>query len=60
MLANDDLGNLGRLGNQSIITASASKKDCAAATLMCEKSADIFVGAKLLGGVKFLTKQEHV
>ena len=46
------------LQNHGIITASASKKDCAAATLMCEKSADIFVGAKLLGGVKFLTKQE--
>jgi len=46
------------LQNHGIITASASKKDCAAATLMCEKSADIFIGAKLLGGVKFLTKQE--
>lgn len=46
------------LQNHGIITASASKKDCSAATLMCEKSADIFVGAKLLGGVKFLTKQE--
>jgi len=46
------------LQNHGIITASASKKDCAAATLMCEKSADIFVGAKLLGGVNFLTKQE--
>ena len=46
------------LQNHGIITASASKKDCAASTLMCEKSADIFIGAKLLGGVKFLTKQE--
>ena len=46
------------LQNHGIITASASKKDCAAATLMCEKSAEIFIGAKLLGGVKFLTKQE--
>jgi len=46
------------LQNHGIITASASKKDCAAASLMCEKSADIFVGAKLLGGIKFLTKQE--
>jgi ribulose-5-phosphate 4-epimerase/fuculose-1-phosphate aldolase len=48
------------LQNHGIITASTSKKDCAAATLMCEKSADIFVGAKLLGGIKFLTKQEVV
>jgi ribulose-5-phosphate 4-epimerase/fuculose-1-phosphate aldolase len=46
------------LQNHGIITASASKKDCVAATLMCEKSADIFIGAKLLGGIKFLTKQE--
>ena len=46
------------LQNHGIITASTSKKDCAAASLMCEKSADIFVGAKLLGGIKFLTKQE--
>jgi ribulose-5-phosphate 4-epimerase/fuculose-1-phosphate aldolase len=46
------------LQNHGIITASASKKDCAASTLMCEKSADIFIGAKLLGGVKFLTEQE--
>jgi L-fuculose-phosphate aldolase len=46
------------LQNHGIITASTSKKDCSAATLICEKSADIFVGAKLLGGVKFLTKQE--
>ena len=46
------------LQNHGIITASGSKKDCVAASLMCEKSADIFIGAKLLGGVKFLTKQE--
>jgi len=46
------------LQNHGIITASASKKNCAAASLMCEKSADIFIGAKLLGGIKFLTKQE--
>jgi len=46
------------LQNHGIISASASKKDCAASTLMCEKSADIFIGARLLGGVKFLTEQE--
>lgn len=46
------------LQNHGIISASASNKDCAASTLMCEKSADIFIGAKLLGSVKFLTKQE--
>lgn len=46
------------LQNHGIISASASMKDCAASTLMCEKSADIFIGAKLLGGIKFLTQQE--
>jgi ribulose-5-phosphate 4-epimerase/fuculose-1-phosphate aldolase len=46
------------LQNHGIISASTSQKDCAASTLMCEKSAEIFIGAKLLGGVKFLTKQE--
>ena len=46
------------LQNNGIITTSSSKKECAAATLMCEKSADIFIGAKLLGGIKFLSKQE--
>jgi len=46
------------LQNHGIISASASKKDCSASTLMCEKSADIFIGAKLLGEVKFLTEQE--
>ena len=46
------------LQNHGIITASTSKKDCVAATLMCEKSADIFIGAKLLGGVKFLNRRE--
>ena len=46
------------LQNHGIITTSASKKECVASTLMCEKSADIFTGTKLLGGIKFLTKQE--
>ena len=46
------------LQNHGIISASASQKDCAASTLMCEKSAEIFIGAKMLGGIKFLTKQE--
>lgn len=46
------------LQNHGIITASTSKKDCAASTLMCEKSADIFIGAKNLGGIKFLTEKE--
>jgi len=46
------------LENHGIITASPYQKDCAAATLMCEKSAEIFIGAKLLGGVNFLPEEE--
>ena len=46
------------LRNHGIITASPYQKDCAAASLMCEKSAEIFIGAKLLGGVYFLPKEE--
>jgi ribulose-5-phosphate 4-epimerase/fuculose-1-phosphate aldolase len=46
------------LQNHGIITASSSMKDCAAASLMCEKSAEIFVGAHTLAGVHFLTPQQ--
>lgn len=46
------------LQNHGIITASRYKHDCVAATLMCEKAADIFIGANLLGGIKVLTKKE--
>jgi len=46
------------LENHGIITASPYQKDCAAATLMCEKSAEIFIGSKLLGGVNFLPEEE--
>ena len=46
------------LQNHGIITASASQKDCAASSLMCEKSAEIFVGAYSMGGVNFLIDEE--
>jgi len=46
------------LENHGIITASPYQKDCASATLMCEKSADIFIGAKLLGGLNTLPEEE--
>lgn len=46
------------LQNHGIITASSSMKDCASATLMCEKSAEIFIGAHALGGVHFLTPEQ--
>ena len=43
------------LQNHGIITASASAKDCATAALICEKSAEIFIGAKLLNNMSFLS-----
>jgi len=44
--------------NHGIISASATQKECVASTLMCEKSAEIFIGARLLGQTKFLTEEE--
>tara|TARA_Y100000356_G_scaffold111268_1_gene98422 strand:- start:2625 stop:3281 length:657 start_codon:yes stop_codon:yes gene_type:complete len=46
------------LENHGIITAAPSVKDCLYSTLMCEKSAKIFIGAKLLGGINFLTEEQ--
>ena len=34
------------LQNHGIIVASTSIKDCIASTMMCEKSAEIYLGAK--------------
>ena len=48
------------LQNHGIITAAPSMKDCLYSTLMCEKSAKIFIGAKLLGGINFLTEEQIV
>ena len=45
------------LQNHGIIVASASAKDCAIAALMCEKSAEIFIGAKLLNNITFLSPE---
>ena len=46
------------LQNHGIITTGASAKECSVGTLMCEKSAEIFIGAKLLNNIKFLTPEE--
>ena len=46
------------LQNHGIIVASTSHKDCIASTLMCEKSAEIFIGAKVLGQTRFLSADE--
>ena len=46
------------LQNHGIIVASTSHKDCIASTMMCEKSAEIFIGAKVLGQTRFLSEDE--
>ena len=46
------------LENHGIITTGSTHIDCIASTLMCEKSAEIFIGAKLLGQIKYLTIEE--
>ncbi len=46
------------LQNHGIIVASTSHKECIASTLMCEKSAEIFIGAKILGQSRFLSEAE--
>ena len=46
------------LSNHGIITASASIKEAIVSTLMCEKSAEIYIGAKMLNNIQFLTDEE--
>ena len=46
------------LQNHGIIVASTSHKECIASTMMCEKSAEIFIGAKILGQTRFLSEDE--
>ena len=46
------------LNNHGIITASASIQEATVSTLMCEKSAEIFIGAKMLNNIQFLTPEE--
>ena len=46
------------LENHGIITTGSTHTECIASTLMCEKSAEIFIGAKLLGQIKYLTEEE--
>ena len=43
------------LQNHGIITASSSAQECLTSALMCEKSAEIFMGAKLLNNMAFLS-----
>ena len=46
------------LKNHGIITASTSVREAIVSTLMCEKSAEIFIGAKMLSKIQFLTQDE--
>ena len=46
------------LKNHGIITASSSVQEAIVSTLMCEKSAEIFIGAKMLNNIQFLTQGE--
>ena len=46
------------LQNHGIITAAASAKDCISSTLMCEKSAEIYSGARAMGSINYLTKEQ--
>jgi ribulose-5-phosphate 4-epimerase/fuculose-1-phosphate aldolase len=44
--------------NHGIICAASSTKECLLATSMCEKSAEIFIGAKMLGNCKFISEND--
>jgi len=46
------------LQNHGIIAAGASAKDCIASTLMCEKSAEVYIGARAMGSIIYLTKEQ--
>ena len=46
------------LKNHGIITASTSVQEAIVSTLMCEKSAEIFIGAKMLSNIQVLTQDE--
>ena len=46
------------LQNHGIITAATSSKECIASTLMCEKSAEIYSGARAMGSINYLTKEQ--
>ena len=46
------------LQNHGIIVAGISAKDCVSSTLMCEKSAEIYSGARAMGSINYLTKEQ--
>ena len=46
------------LQNHGIIVAGTSSKECIASTLMCEKSAEVYSGARAMGSINYLTKEQ--
>ena len=58
MLLNEYFPKLILLKNHGIITASASVQEAIVSTLMCEKSAEIFIGAIMLNDIQFLTQEQ--
>jgi len=46
------------LQNHGILVAGTSAKDCIASTLMCEKSAEVYIGARAMGSITYLTKEQ--
>ena len=58
ILLNEYFPKLILLKNHGIITASASVQEAIVSTLMCEKSAEIFIGAIMLNDIQFLTQEQ--
>lgn len=46
------------LQNHGIIAAGKSADECVASTLMCEKSAEVYIGARAMGSIKYLSKDQ--
>ena len=46
------------LQNHGIIVAGKSSKECIASTLMCEKSAEVYSGARAMGSINYLSKEQ--
>ena len=46
------------LENHGIITTGETHTECIASTLMCEKSAEVYSGARAMGSINYLTKEQ--
>jgi L-fuculose-phosphate aldolase len=56
--ANGYLPNLLLLKNHGIITIASNYEECIISTEICEKSAEIFIGAKQLNSIKYLSSDD--